>query len=336
MEYKDYYEVLGVSKSSEKDDIKKAYRKLARQYHPDVNPGDKAAEEKFKEINEAYEVLSDPDKRGKYDQFGSQWQQYTRGGGRPEDFDWGSWSAQPGAGGRGGTYTRTVSQEEFQQMFGGGMGGLGGFSDFFETLFGGMSRGQSAGTRSAGFEDLFGGGYNQGASRGRDSQHSIQISLEEAFNGSTRMLQWEDGRKIEAKIPRGVKTGSKIRLRGQGEKGMGGGQTGDLFLRVEVMPHDVYERDGDDLKVTLPVDLYTVMLGGETDVKALDKTVKLSIPSETVNGRVFRLRGLGMPNLKKPDKRGDLFAKVEIELPENLSDEEKRLFKELRGLRSDS
>jgi curved DNA-binding protein len=331
MEYKDYYEVLGIKKSAKKDEIKKAYRKLARQYHPDVNPGDKAAEEKFKEINEAYEVLSDPDKRGKYDQFGSQWQQYTRSGGRPEDFDWGAWSAQPGGG--GGTYTRTVSQEEFEQMFGGGMGGMGGFSDFFETLFGGMSRGQSSGRRSAGFEDLFGGGYNQGPTRGRDSQHSIPINLEEAFHGATRLLQWEDGRKIEAKIPPGVKTGSKIRLRGQGEKGTGGGQTGDLFLRVKVRPHEVYERDGDDLKVTVPVDLYTAMLGGETDVKALDKTVKLSIPPETVNGRVFRLRGLGMPNLKDPSKRGDLFAKVEIKLPENLSDEEKRLFRKLQGLR---
>lgn len=333
MEYKDYYKVLGVNKTSDKDEIKKAYRKLARQYHPDVNPEDKAAEEKFKEINEAYEVLSDPDKRGKYDQFGSQWQQYTRGGGSPDDFDWSNWSTQPGGG---GTYTRTVSPEEFQQMFGGGMGGSGGFSDFFETLFGGMGHARPSGTRAAGFEDFLGGDFSQRANRGRDSEHVIQVSLEEAFHGSTRVLQWEDGRKIESKIPRGVKTGSKIRLRGQGEKGGGGGQTGDLFLRVEVSPHDIYQREGDNLKVTVAVDLYTVMLGGETEVRALDKSVKLSIPPETVNGKVFRLRGLGMPKLKDPESRGDLFAKVEINLPDHLSDEEKRLFQELRGLRPES
>lgn len=333
MEYKDYYKTLGVSKNAEKDEIKKAYRKLARKYHPDVNPDDKAAEEKFKEINEAYEVLSDPDKRSKYDQFGSQWQQYTRSGGRPEDFNWGAWTGQPGGG---GTYTRTVSQEEFQQMFGGGMGGLGGFSDFFETLFGGMGRAQSPGGGSAGFEDLFGSDYGQPARRGRDSEHEILVSLEEAFHGSTRILQWEDGRKIEAKIPRGVKTGSRIRLRGQGGKGTGGGKTGDLFLRIEVRPHGIYRRDGDDLKVDIPVDLYTAVLGGETQVQALDRVVKLSIPAGTSNGRVFRLSGLGMPNLKDPKKRGDLFAKVEIELPENLSEKEKRLFRELKGLRTDS
>jgi curved DNA-binding protein len=336
MEYKDYYKILGVKKSASADEIKKAYRKLARKYHPDVNPGDKAAEEKFKEINESYEVLSDEKKRQKYDQFGSQWQQYTRAGGRPEDFDWSAWSSQPG----GGTYTRRVSPEEFEQMFG---GGFGGFSDFFEMLFGGMGGAGPTGARgfrtggadaqASGFEDIFGGNYSARASRGRDSEHKIQISLEEAFSGSTRILQWEGGRKIEAKIPPGVKTGSRIRLRGQGEKGASGGDAGDLFLRVEVLPHKEFQREGNNLRVNVPVDLYAMLLGGEVEVHSLDRTVKLTIPPETENGKVFRLSGLGMPKLNSPKNRGNLLAKVEVQLPQNLNEQEKKLFKQLKELR---
>jgi curved DNA-binding protein len=335
MEYKDYYKTLGVKKSASTDEIKKAYRKLARKYHPDVNPGDKAAEEKFKEINESYEVLSDEQKRQKYDQFGSQWQQYTRSGGRPEDFDWSTWSSQPGSG----TYTRRVSPEEFEQMFGGGMGG---FSDFFEMLFGGMGGVRSAGsggfgtgrtgTQSSGFGDIFGGEFSPEVGRGRDSEHTIQITLEEAFSGTTRLLQWEGGRKIEAKIPPGVKTGSRIRLRGQGEKGSGGGDAGDLFLRVEVIPHAAFQRSGNNLRVNVPVDLYTMLLGGEVEVRSVDKTLKLTIPPETANGKVFRLSGLGMPVLSNPKDRGDLLAKVEVRLPQHLNKKEKELFKQLKEL----
>jgi curved DNA-binding protein len=321
MEYKDYYKVLGVSKGAEKDEIKKAFRKLARKYHPDVNPGDKASEEKFKEINEANEVLSDPEKRKKYDQFGSQWQQYTHGGGRPEDFNWGQWTAQPGGGG-----TRTVSQEEFEQMFAGG--GLGGFSDFFETLFGGMGRQQ--GTGFGGFRDVQ---SSPRPRRGRNSEHTVQISLEEAFHGTTRVLQWEDGQKIEAKIPPGVKTGSRVRLRGKGETGMGGGEPGDLFLKIEILPHNTFTREEDNLKVEIPVDLYVALLGGETEVRSIDKSVKLTIPPETVNGKVFRLKGLGMPKLKQPEQRGDLYATIYVKIPENLSTEEKRLVQQLQDLR---
>jgi curved DNA-binding protein len=332
MDYKDYYQTLGVSKKASEKEIKKAYRKLAQKYHPDKNPGDKTSEEKFKDINEAYEVLSDAEKRSKYDQFGSQWQQFERAGGRPEDFNWGSWAsgAQPG----GGRYTRTVSPEEFERMFGGNsFGGASGFSDFFEMLFGSMGRsgGASQSSFGNGFGDPMGGRAR--TLRGQDFEHAIQVTLEEAFYGTSRQLQWEDGRTITAKIPRGVKTGSRIRLSGQGQPGYSGGQSGDLFLVVEVLPHRTYERDGDDLRLALPVDLYTAVLGGKVEVLSLDRTVKLTIPAGTANGKQFRLSGLGMPKLRQPDERGDLFATVEIQLPKNLNEEEKKLFEQLRALR---
>ncbi len=329
MKVQDYYQTLGVSKNADEKTIKKAYRKLARQYHPDVNPGDKAAEERFKAINEAYEVLGDSEKRQKYDQFGAQWQQYERAGGRPEDFNWSQWASQPG--GRGQSYTRTVSPEEFAQMFGGGSGS-GGFSDFFETLFGGM--GQQGGG-SFGFND-FGGGqtYQPRPRQGRDTEHTVQITLEEAFQGTTRTLQWENGRSIQAKIPRGVDTGSRIRLSGQGGSGQAGGQAGDLYLTVEVQPHAVYQREGDNLRMEVPVDLYTAVLGGQVEVRTIDKSVNLTIPPETANDKLFRLGGLGMPRLRQPDKRGDLYVTVKVTLPRQLSAKEKELFAELRALRA--
>ncbi|MBN1148347.1 MAG: J domain-containing protein [Anaerolineales bacterium] len=321
MDYKDYYKTLGVNKNADKEQIKKAYRKLARQYHPDVNPDDNAAEEKFKEVNEAYEVLSDPQKREKYDHFGSQWQQYSRGGGRPEDFDWTQWTS----GAPGGGYTRTITPEELEQILGRGFGGdfsggFGGFSDFFETLFGGM--GQRA-PRGAARQQ-----------RGSDSEHNVQISLEEAFRGTTVSLQWEDGRKIEAKIPPGVRTGSRVRLSGQGQAGIGSGQSGDLYLKVQVRPHPLFKREGDDLKTEIAVDLYTLIMGGKVHVPTLERAVELTVPPETPNGKTFRLRGLGMPNLHKPQQRGNLYAAVQARLPKNLTAEEKRLFEELRKLRA--
>jgi curved DNA-binding protein len=320
MDYKDYYKTLGVDRNASQEEIRKAFRKLARQYHPDMNKGDKSAEEKFKDINEANEVLSDPEKRQKYDQFGTHWEQYERAGGRPEDFNWNPWQ-QAGGGG----YSRQVSQEELEQLFGnlGGMGGMGGFSDFFETLFGGTARG--------GGMDF--GGQPMHAQRGQDTEHTVEITLEEAFQGTQRVLQWENGRKMKAKIPPGVKTGSKVRLRGQGGRGALGGQAGDLFLKVKILPHPLFEREGDNLRSVVPVGLYDALLGGEIEVTGINRRVKLKIPPETDNGQNFRLKGLGMPNLRNPEKSGDLLVKVEVKLPKNLTREEKQRFHELRRLR---
>lgn len=327
MDYKDYYKILGVKKNASQDEIKKAFRELARKYHHDMNKGAgaKAAEEKFKEINEANEVLSDPDKRQKYDQFGAHWQQYGRAGGRPEDFNWGPWQT----GGAGGFNTRTMSQEDLERIFGGiggsqGMGGAGGFSDFFETLFGGLG--------GRGGAD-FGQRRVRRSQRGQDAEHMVEISLEEAHRGTSIMLQWEDGRKIEAQIPPGVKTGSKVRLRGQGQRGAMGGQSGDLFLKVKVRPHPLFKRDGDSLRTNVPVGVYDALLGGEVEVAAIDQRIKLTIPPETENGKTFRLRGLGMPNLRDAKKKGDLLVKVNVLLPKKLSSKEKALFKQLREMR---
>ncbi len=328
MEYKDYYKTLGVPRGSDEKEIKKAFRKLAQQYHPDKNPGDKTAEARFKDINEAYTVLSDPDKRAKYDKFGSQWEQYERAGGRPEDFNWG------GAGGMGGQpgggYARTVTPEEFEQMFGGmGGGGAGGFSSFFESLFGGAGAAGMGGrggarTRGMGFD-------TETMARPRRTEVNAAVTLEEAFHGTSRVLQMEDGTRLEVNIPRGVTTGSKVRMKGAGSDPS---RQGDIVLNIEVQPNDRYTRDGDNLRVQVPVDLYTAVLGGEVQVPALDKTVALTIPAGTKNGKTIRLRGLGMPHLKNPDQRGDLLAEVDVHLPTNLTAKEKALFEELRGLRT--
>mgnify|MGYP001161980989 FL=1 len=327
MEYKDYYSTLGVSKTATENEIKTAYRKLARKYHPDVNKDDPKAEDKFKEVNEAYQVLSDPEKRKKYDQFGSEWQRYQTSGGQPGGFDWGRWQAQPGQR----TSYRTVSPDELNEMFG-GAGGMGGFSDFFETLFGGFG---SGGFTEGGFSSRQaapGAGTRTRRSSARtrqaaaDMENEIEITLEEAFSGTQRLLQFSDGRKIEAKIPRGVDTGSRVRLSGQA----GGG---DLYLRIKVLPHGTFTRQGDDLRVKVPVDIYTAILGGEVSVPTLEKSVRLTIPEETDSGKVFRLKGLGMPNLRQPDTRGDLFATVELHLPGRMTPAEKAKVRELKQMR---
>jgi curved DNA-binding protein len=322
MEVKDYYQTLGVTRTADEKEIKKAYRKLAQQYHPDKNPGNKAAEQRFKEINEAYTVLSDPDKRSKYDRFGAQWEQYSRAGGRPEDFDWGSWGGAPGQGG----HTRTITPEEFEQLFG-GSGGMGGFSSFFDALFGARAAaGRSGGRRTAGFDPRGMGGMGAMNTPPPSAETTVQVTLDEAFHGSSRMLERTDGSRIEVNIPRGVQTGSKVRMRGAAGQG-------DIVLAIEVLPDPRYTREGDNLRINVPVDLYTALLGGEVEVHAPDKTVALRIPAGAQNGKAFRLRGLGMPHLKKPDQRGDLVAVVDIQLPTHLNDREKQLFTELRQLR---
>ncbi|MBE0574847.1 MAG: J domain-containing protein [Desulfuromonadales bacterium] len=312
MDFKDYYSILGVDRKASTKDIKKAYRKLARKYHPDVNPGDSEAAAKFQDINEAHEVLVDPEKRKQYDQFGSQWQQYQRTGGRPEDFNWGD-----RASAQGRTYSyRTVNPEEFEELFGAG----GGFSDFFKNLFGGADRKQSG--SGVGGQKFY---HEARPQQGGNLEHPLQVSLNEAFHGTRRVLEWQGGRKIEVKIPRGVKTGSQVRVKGQGGAGVGGGQPGDLYLAIEVLPDKRFLRDNDDLKTTVQVDLFTMLLGGKVSVPGIDRKVNLDIPPETRNGRIFRLRGMGMPKINRPDQRGDLYVTVEAALPRNLTDGEKKL-----------
>ena len=319
MDYKDYYKILGVERNAAEKDIKKAYRSLARKYHPDVNPGDKAAEERFKEINEAYEVLADSDKRKKYDEFGSSWQQWQHTGGDPGGFDWSRWAGRGQPGGQR-VHTEYVDINDILGGLGGRGRGNGGFSDFFETLFGGGGRGAGWQTQAQ-------------PARGQDFEQVVEISLEEALRGTTRLLQ-ADGRRLEVKIPAGVDTGSRIRMAGEGAEGMGGGRKGDLYLRVQVRPHPRFQREGDDLRTTVSVDLYTAVLGGETRVPTPTGNIMLKVPPETQNGRVFRLKGQGMPRLKSPDERGDLLVTVEIALPSNLSSKEKELFQDLAQLRA--
>ena len=301
MEYRDYYQVLGVDRSAGEAEIKKAYRKLARQYHPDINPGNTAAEAKFKEINEAYEVLSDKDKREKYDRFGRDWQRYQQGG--------------PGAGGN---------------PFGGGSpfgGGGGDFSDFFETLFGGAGAAGRGGPRG-------GGGFSMD---GQSIEHEVEITLEEAFGGTQRTLQFSGSggapRTLTVKVPPGVDTGSRVRVAGEGGAGVGGGKRGDLFLIVKVLPDQRYIRRDDDLETSVPVDLYTMLLGGTVRVPIMGgKAISLNVPASTPNGKKFRISGQGMPRLRAPDSRGDMYVKLEAQLPARLSDEQRALFEQLREL----
>lgn len=319
MEYKDYYQALGVSKSASQSEIKKAYRKLARQYHPDVNPDDKQAEERFKEINEAYEVLSDPDKRGKYDQFGAQWQQFQSSGGSTNEF-WGQWAGQ-------GQGARQVSPEELEQIlrgFGGQRSGSG-FSSFFDLLFGDLG-GQRSGYQSR---------PSSASARGRDVEVNVDVTLSEAFRGTTRLVSRPDGGQSEVKIPAGVKTGSKIRFRGVGEAGAVGAPAGNLYLVVNVLPDSRFERQEDDLYTTAEMDLYSALLGGKVDVPTLEGSVSLTIPAETANGARFRLRGQGMPRLGKSEERGNLYATMSVSLPTDLSAEERALFEQLRALRNE-
>ena len=297
MDYKDYYKILGVPKNANESDIKRAYRKLAREHHPDRRPGDKKAEERFKDINEAHEVLGDPDKRRKYDQLGAQYQQWQRMGGDPRGFNWGQGN---------------VRVDNLDDLF------CGSFSDFFTSIFGGeTSRGRRAGARM----------------RGQDVEQNVEVSLEEAFHGATLTFS-KNGKSLEVKIPPGVKTGSRVRVAGEGGSGIGGAPNGDLYVVVNVRPHERFRREDDDLHLELPIDLYTAVLGGEAQVPTPAGVLSLKIPPETQNGRTFKLRGQGMPHLRDPKTRGDLLAKVHIRIPPNLTPEEKRLFSELARLRS--
>jgi len=314
MEFKDYYKTLGVSKTATDKEIKQAYRKLARRLHPDVNPGDKSAEARFKEVNEAYEVLGDPEKRKKYDELGANWRMYEQQAAQPGAGPFGGFNVHFGGPGRGGY--RTMTQEEVEDLF----GDANPFSDFFTTFFGG-------GTRT-------GGRVRQRP--GRDIENEIELSLEEAYHGTTqRIALTHDGqrRTVDVRFPAGVVTGSRVRVAGEGEQGVGGGKPGDLFLRVRITPHPVFELKDRDLHVRVPVPVTTAVLGGEADVQTLTgKPARLKIPPLTQNGQVFRLKGYGMPVVGKPDEKGDLYARVEVQLPAKLSAEEREHYEALRRL----
>ena len=325
MEYRDYYKILGVDRNASEKEIKRAYRKLARKFHPDVNPGDKEAEEKFKEINEAHEVLSDPDKRTKYDQLGANWQQWQRTGHDPGNFDWSQWFAGGTGGGAPGG-VRVEWSGDIGDLFG---GGAGGFSDFFRAIFGGIGGAGGAGPTGS----PFGGPAGQRAMHGQDLEAQVEITLEEALQGTTRVLERDDGRQVRVKIPPGARTGSKIRVAGKGGPGYGGSTSGDLYLAIKVKPHPVFHRSGNDLRCDVSVNLYTAVLGGETQVSTLNGDVSLKIPPGTDSGKTFRLRGKGMPDPRKPEQRGSLLVTAQVKVPKKLSARERELFEELATLR---
>jgi DnaJ-class molecular chaperone len=348
VQFRDYYKTLGVDKKADDKALRAAYRRLARKYHPDVNRDDKASEEKFKEVNEAYDVLSDPEKRGMYDRYGADWQRYSEAG-----FTTNESPARPGGAGAAdfGQWFTGSSDGGFRVEF--GQGETSGFSDFFQTLFG-------SGRRAA-------GGFSQRLQRrrGEDVEIAVDLTFDEAFRGTTRRFQvsvpeqcatcggtglargvtcptcegagtTERIKAIEVKIPVGVQTGSKIRVAGQGGAGQAGGPPGDAYLIINVKRSATFERLGDDLKTQVEVSLYTALLGGEADVPTPTGTVALTIPPETQTGKIFRLRGQGMPKLRSPkNERGDLLAQIRVKLPTNLSNDEISHFKALRDLHAD-
>jgi curved DNA-binding protein len=309
MDYKDYYKILGVEKTATTDQIKKAYRKLARQYHPDVNPNDATAEQKFKEVNEANEVLSDPEKRQKYDQLGADYARYQQAGGTRGQsaggFDWSQYAQGGGASG-----------------FGGGQFGDEGedFSDFFSSLFGGM--GGAGGSRRG----------RPGA--GQDYQAELELSLQEAYEGGPRTIT-VNGKNLRITIQPGVADGQTIRLRDQGAPGRNGGPNGSLLITFRILPDARYARTGDDLTQDVPVPLYRALLGGEQTVETLGGPVKIKLKPETANGSRLRLRGKGFPVYREKDKYGDLYLRLNVQLPTNLTEEERGLIQQLAKLRGE-
>jgi curved DNA-binding protein len=311
MEYKDYYKILGVPKGATAKEIKAAYRKLARKHHPDVNKGDPKSEARFKEINEANEVLSDPDKRRRYDALGPDWASQFR----------------PGpAGDRGGGVQVDFGDD------------AGGFSDFFRSVFGGgfgagrEGFGGTYRTTGGGFEEIFGRAARE--PMGHDLETNADLTLEEVLKGTTRSVRVGEGpgaRTVEVKIPAGVREGSRVRAAGEGG-GAPDGPKGDLYLRIRILPHAFLERKGDDLQTAAAVPLTTAVLGGEAQVATLEGPIGIKVPPGSPAGRTFRLRGHGLPRLDAGGQRGDLLAVLGVQVPRDLTAREKELFEELKAL----
>lgn len=321
MEYKDYYKLLGVSRSASKEEIGKAFKKLARKYHPDLNPNDKAAETKFKEINEAYEVLKDEKKRKLYDQFGSNWE-------------------------HGQNFQPPPGYENVNFGGGGFSGGAGGFSDFFETIFGGAAGGGGASFRGGfgqgGFQQggFGGGGFQQRPRRGSDSEAVYELTLNEAYQGGTKSITLQeqsagpDGmprmstKTLEVKVPAGVKDGQKIRLAGQGNPGMSGGPKGDLYLKIKLLPHSLFKVADSDIILDLPLTPWEAALGTSLRIPTLDGAVEMKIPPGIGSGKKLRIKGKG---LGSGAKRGDQYVRIMIQSPDRLSNDERQLWEELQS-----
>jgi curved DNA-binding protein len=306
MQYKDYYQILGVDKKATPEEIKRAYRKLAMKCHPDRNPGNKSAEEKFKEINEANEVLSDSKKRQRYDQLGNSYQDWQQRGGSDGSFRWDDWT---GAQGAGGTRVNVNDLGDiFEEM---------GFSDFFNSIFGGMggAAGGSRRTQSRTAQPLI-------------FEQPVSINFQESYSGAERLFQVGNN-KIEVKIPAGAKTGTRVRVAGAGPQQ--GNRKSDLYLVIDVKADARFERQGDDLSTEASMDLTTAVLGGEVLVPTPTGSVMLKIPAGTQPDQVFRLAGQGMPILRQKGSSGNLMVKIKVQIPKNLSREQRKLFEQLRG-----
>lgn len=305
MEFKDYYKILGVTKTAKAEEIKKTYRKLALKYHPDKNPGNKSAEEKFKEISEAYDVLGDPEKRKKYDEVGNSYHHYQQQGRPAGGFDWSQWAGQQ---------ERTRQKTEFDDSFG------GSFSDFFETLFGGgFSSGNSSGSRGA---------------KGSNLRADLSISLEEAYHGTSKEFEL-DGKKIRIKLKPGTRDGQIIKLKGYGNRARGNGVSGDLYITLHIAENTNFQRKDHDIFTTVTIDLFTALLGGTSTVQTLKGPIRINIPKEIENGKLLRLKGMGMPFHDKSDLMGDLYVKVNVTLPKNLSQKEIELVQQLAKLQQE-
>lgn len=318
MAYIDYYKVLGVDKNATQDDIKKAFRKLARKYHPDLNPNDPSAKDKFQEINEANEVLGDPEKRKKYDEYGEHWKHADEFEKQKQQYGTGGFGGRAGGFGSdgNGSYWYSSNGEEGFGVGGGFGGNAGGFSDFFEELFGHRGAGAGSG-RGAGF-------------RGQDYNAELQLSLREAAVTHKQVLN-VNGKNIRITVPAGIANGQTIKLRGHGAPGVNGGPDGDLYITFVIPDDPVFKRLGNDLYVTAPLNLYTAVLGGEETVDTLNGKVKLKVKPEIQNGTKVRLKGKGFPVYKEEGKFGDLIVTYNITIPTNLTEHQKELFRQLKN-----